>query len=522
MGEVTAISERKPTSVGSVDDLLAFLKRKSVDEISERDLAMLLIASFKRTIAFSAEAMSWCRFDWTTGKWILGADHYVADQASQLGGLLRKVARTTKDKDERRLLLAHAKKVESQRGLASVLYFAANHPDARVSGSGFDAKPAILGVKNGAFDIEKGEFFLPSTSDLVTKSFVPEFNPLATCPTWLAVLDRIVGDLPAEEKVAMIEFLQCVAGEMLIHNTCRRRFYFFGGPPGTGKSVFTNTLKDLLGPYGTALPPEALMTARNGGDVLRPELMSLPGARLLLLSEAGDGQCFDDDTIKRWTGGDPVIARGLHQNPVTFNVGALICLTGNSYPQSKTGGAAFMGRICIINFRNPVPAPEQDRDLTEKLKREYSGILNWALVGAMKVMPLSAVTLPRRVVEDTQRYRDTADHVKMFFKECCRDAESGTVLKSDLNRVYSAWCKENGYKALFGHRLNRRFEDMGYSEVRSKGRRGFRGFELTVDYEHHMGTTYRNELFAYRADDSDAEPVRVHTERKESTPDLRL
>lgn len=476
------ITESRTVSLTTVEVLLAFLGRSNVTELSERDLATLLFQSFKRVVCFNPETGTWERYEPSIGRWIKNESHHLAHHASRVGNLLRSLAKKSDDKTTRQTLVTLAKKIESRNGLNAVLYFASSNPDARVGSAKFDISPLIIGLGNGVYDIQSGRLLESAQKYYVTKSCDAEFNPFATCPTWLSILDRVVGDMPAEERQPMLDFLQQIAGEAILYQPGRRRFYFFGGPPGTGKSLFTNTLKDLLGDYSVALPPDAIMTSRTGGDCLRPEMMTLPGARMLLLSEAGDGQCFDDDTIKRLTGGDPITVRGLYQAPITFKVGALIWLTGNSYPRSKTGGAAFMSRICIVNFQNQVPIEQQDMALADKLRSEYSGILNWALLGAKRVIDGTPATWPERVKKDTMKYRETADHVKLFVTECCRVDPDGHEPKRDMYQTFSLWCKENGHPELKALRFNQRLEDLGYAEKRKGGRRGIGGLTLLARY----------------------------------------
>ena len=73
----------------------------------------------------------------------------------------------------------------------------------------------------------------------------------------------------------------------------------------------------LLGFYAMTMPIESLMI-RQSSNGPREDIARLRGARLVVASEAEDGQRFAESLIKQLTGGDTITARFLHQNSFEF------------------------------------------------------------------------------------------------------------------------------------------------------------------------------------------------------------
>ena len=76
----------------------------------------------------------------------------------------------------------------------------------------------------------------------------------------------------------------------------------------------------------------------------------------------------------------------------------------NNLPKVSGVDEAIWRRIHLIQFPVTIPVAERDPHLSEKLKAELPGILNWALEGyrAWKVQKLNP---PKQVLNATEEYR---------------------------------------------------------------------------------------------------------------------
>ena len=61
-----------------------------------------------------------------------------------------------------------------------------------------------------------------------------------------------------------------------------------------------------------------------------------------------------------------------------------IFLATNHKPEIRDINNAIWRRVRLIPFNVTIPDAEQDRQLPEKLKDEWTGILKWAVEGCLK------------------------------------------------------------------------------------------------------------------------------------------
>lgn len=492
----TPLSPPEETPRMVYEALVAAAGRSDVLDVTPLDHARAVLKCLDIPVAFIVEHKDWATCT-AEGHWQFACEYLALNKFGAIGDRWRKAAlafpipnkrkedwnREEKENHKRReKCLELAFELGKLNGLTELMKLATKQSSVRRSFTEFDANPVLLGVRNGAVDIQKGQFFLPAPEQLISKSCNTAYDPKATCPNWMLFLDHLTGHLHGVHKEKMLKLLQRIAGTSLLFKRVRRRFFFLSGPPGSGKSVFVNTLSELLGDYGVTLPTESLMASSNISHGARPDLLPMIGARMIVVCEAGDKYCFDDEKIKAMTGGDPISARGLYQDQVRFIVGGNIVITGNSFPRSQTGGPAFMQRIQIVMFPNAIAEERQDPHLVDKLKAEYPGILNWALEGAREELQGIPLQVPECVREATHRYRESGNPVELFLDECCLRGEEQTIRKNELLAAYNKWAKENGFPEYGSNRFTTHLANLNISVVRPNGGlRCYKGVALATD-----------------------------------------
>ena len=82
-------------------------------------------------------------------------------------------------------------------------------------------------------------------------------------------------------------------------------------------------------------------------------------------------------------------------------------------------------RFNLIPFTVTIPAEERDKDLSDKLKAEWSGILQWMIDGCVDWQQ-RGLAPPEVVTAATAAYLDAQDSVAAWLDECCElDANMG-------------------------------------------------------------------------------------------------
>ena len=108
-----------------------------------------------------------------------------------------------------------------------------------------------------------------------------------------------------------------------------------------------------------------------------------------------------------------------------------------------------------------IPDERKDRQLKEKLEREFPAILRWAVEGCL-LWQREGLKQPRAVLDMTRDYRREMDVISGFIDDRCEVGEGFCAKSSELYSAYSAWCEVNTeYKmsnTKFSVELEKRFQ----------------------------------------------------------------
>ena len=138
-----------------------------------------------------------------------------------------------------------------------------------------------------------------------------------------------------------------------------------------------------------------------------------------------------------------------------------------------------------VPFGITITPEERDRDLTKKLKAEYSGILRWAVQGclAWQEQGMPECEAVRRA---TAEYRKDTDALGDFLESNCRIGDDLSVGASALFASYTAWAEENNELALSQTKFASELKERGFyneivwttNDVAKRGSKAWRGLEL--------------------------------------------
>jgi putative DNA primase/helicase len=97
-----------------------------------------------------------------------------------------------------------------------------------------------LNTPSGLIDLATGEVFEHDPEFMISQ--ITAAMPEGECPLWEGFLDRITGG-----DTDLAAYLQRVAGYCLTGSTSEQVFFFLHGSGANGKSVFVQTLANVLG-----------------------------------------------------------------------------------------------------------------------------------------------------------------------------------------------------------------------------------------------------------------------------------
>ena len=351
----------------------------------------------------------------------------------------------------------------------------------------FAEKRRFIHLANGVMVFNEGNIELQSFSpEFRSRNRSPiAFDENAKCERFL---DELVRPAVHPEDV---ELLQKFAGMYLLGYNPAQRFLILDGEAGRGKTQFANVMQGIVGMANvTQLRTKHLAerfelyrylkkTLLVGVDV-EADFLSTKGAAVMKGLVGGD-----------WFDAEQKGGTGSFQLQGNFNV----LITSNARLRVRLQGdlGAWRRRINIVRYEAP-PPPKVIYDFGSFLVRtEGSGILNWALMGAQKVLneiPESGgdffLTERQRGIVDSLLAE--SDSLRNFLQaRVVADAE-GDLTVTEIVEAYAAYCPERKWQALPITEIQRQLEGLmldlfGVSkahgvEREEKTQRGFRGVKF--------------------------------------------
>ena len=364
--------------------------------------AKRLVKLFRKVLRYVPEFRKW--ICWNGQCWVLDHDGEVQRFAKETVELIFAEAKTVDDAgntDLSKKLREHALKSQSAGRLSAMVKVAKSEPGTPIPSSQLDAEPMLLGVQNGVLDLKTGQMGKAEPGQYITKLANAAYDPSATCPVWLAFLDQIM-----DGNKALLQLIQRAIGYSLTGYATEQCLLILYGVGSNGKSTFLNTIRELLGAYAVQSPASALMVKSGSG--VPNDIARLRGARFVATSEVEEGQRFGEALVKQLTGGDTITARFLFAEYFEFVPTFTIWLAANHKPVIKGDDHAMWRRIRLIPFSVTISDDKQDKELPNKLRQEFSGILNWAIAGCLQ-WQAQGLNPPQDVMEATHEYQAEMD-----------------------------------------------------------------------------------------------------------------
>jgi P4 family phage/plasmid primase-like protien len=245
------------------------------------------------------------------------------------------------------------------------------------------------------------------------------------------------------------DLLQRVGGALLLGPNIAQRFALLYGTAGAGKSTWINLMRMMIG--------EANCTQlRTKHLEERFELFFYIGKTLLIGPDV-PGDFMQEDgahVIKALVGGDPLTAERKQGGEAiqlrgTYN----ILLSCNSRLRIKLDGDsdAWRRRMLPILYNRPKPKKPDPLFLEKLFQSEASGILNWMIEGARRLLvefkEVGGYRLSAVHEERIDSLLAESDSVRHFVRHAVAPRDMETVTLQELADAYTSFCEGKGWRA---------------------------------------------------------------------------
>lgn len=311
----------------------------------------------------------------------------------------------------------------------------------------FAERKTFIHLANGVIVFDGTDVQLhPFSPELRSRNRSPiAFDADAKCERFLNEL--LLPSVDPED----VELLQKFAGMFLLGYNRAQRILILDGEAGRGKTQFANVIQGLVGMANvTQLRTKHLAerfelyrylkkTVLVGVDV-EPDFLSTKGAAVLKGLVGGD---WFDAEQKGGTGSFQV--QGIFNVLITSNARLRVRLQGDI--------GAWRRRLSIVRYEAPPPSKKIHDFGSYLVRTEGSGILNWALLGAQKL--LNEIPDEGGDFKMTKRQREIVDSLlaeseslRHFLQERLIADSHGDVTVNEVVEAYAAYCPEQKWQPL--------------------------------------------------------------------------
>jgi len=327
-----------------------------------------------------------------------------------------------------------------------------------------DSKTHLMGFNNGVVDFKEKIFRPGQPYDFISKCTDIDFlDTYATgCKEYETIEREIIAFMeqlfPSPElRAYMWEHL----ASCLIGVNRDQTFNIYNGCGSNGKSKLVELMSHCFGEYKGTVPITLITEKRNKIGGTASEIAQLKGVRYAVMNEPSKGDRINEGPLKELTGGDPVQARALYQEMITFVPQFKLVVCTNVMFDVKSNDNGTWRRICKVDFESlfceepkydDPDMPYQfmiDKRLDEKLE-------GWApIFMAMLVKKAyetgGTVATCEKIKLSSNKYRNSQDYLSEFIRDkikVCPGINDKTgkafdVKRDELNQEFKDWYTKN-------------------------------------------------------------------------------
>ena len=433
--------------------------------MSDMGNALRLAARFEHDLRF-IPSHGWMR---QTGHYLNKLEAMPLHEGMALPELVREEARACGDDvDRMKALFKWAEQSSSEAKVRAALSFMSDLPNIRATHEHLDRDPLALNTPTGLYDLTTGNFWPTLAGDLLSKSTLS--GPKPGAPVFERFLEQVIPNYDTRK------FLQRAIGYSLTGLTREEVFFLLYGAGQNGKSKLLSAIAHALGTYAHSFDPKLIVQQKYEGHPTN--IASLHGVRFAYSSEVGEGAALDEGRVKAITGGDVITARFMRKDEFSWVPTHKLWMATNHLPVIKGTDKGMWRRVIVIPFDVNIPDDQRDNELEEKLWAEASGILAWAIDGAVEYLRYG-LQVPVAVQMASEHYKSEQDHTSLFLAESTMPDQGAVCPAADLYLGYKRWCEDNGHPVLSSTAFGRELSRLGYDGDKVNGKRVRRGLRMT-------------------------------------------
>lgn len=332
-----------------------------------------------------------------------------------------------------------------------------------------DKNPDLICFKNGVLEIKDNNgdnwvFRDGKPEDNISLCTDINFNPNINVEIRKDIVEFLDDICDSEEK--KIYLLQSIA-YCINGNKRREVMMIWIGKSRNGKGTYARLINKTFGQYYKQISADIITDNRNKAGQATSELADTKGKRIVMLSEPKENQNLQLSTVKSWVGNDPICARKLFKDGITFQPHFQLIYQTNNEPPLSNYEPEFIDKLEMCEYpfrflRDPtLPHHKKIKpDLKEKFdKEEYAQQFFLLLKDFCKGYKYE---IPQFIKERNQKFMDDNNEIFKWLRESFilteKNGKEDRILKKELydmakkdgitmgrNQFYKEMEEKNGY-----------------------------------------------------------------------------
>lgn len=343
----------------------------------------------------------------------------------------------------------------------------------------FQRNQFFINTKNGVYDIMKKELLPHDKSKKFDYQLDFNYVKNTNINQAIALVKYLQTSLGS--NMESLNFLLEMTGYSLSSLTKARVAFQLIGKGMRGKSVWLNFMENIV--------DESLRTSLSFSDLGKREyLVKLASMRVNICNDNDSTPMKNESIFKRIVSAEPVCARALYSNMVTFKPTAKLIFGSNHDLTFAHPDDELYDRIHVLLFENDIPKNQLDPSMLEKLLKNKDVIMSLAVDTLCDLVKRNyKFTLPESSKRYTESRRNELHSDNLFFKNQIIADPDGEISSTKLWEGYQKWCEENSLDPIGRNTFLRNvcnfFPGVIKCEIGPKRLQGFKGIRFITSEE---------------------------------------
>jgi P4 family phage/plasmid primase-like protien len=317
-----------------------------------------------------------------------------------------------------------------------------------------DQNPYLLCFNNYVVDFKNKCHRKGQPDDYISKctniDYI-KYDPLKLAPT-IKEIEEFMSQLFPEPDLRnyMWEHL----ASCLIGTNSNQTFNIYKGSGRNGKSKLVELMGKGLGSYKGTVPITLITQKRNTIGSTSSEVAQLMGVRYAVMQEMSKGDKMNEGIMKEITGGDPIQARALFKDTITFIPQFKLVVATNVDFEETSNDDGTWRRLRYVDFKSKfLEKPYEDEIKFPRSECPYQFPLDknlddkfetWAPVLMTMLVERSYVAQGivsdcRTVMANSDQHRDKLDYFTEFAKDKIKQKPGEKIKKTELLETFKIW-----------------------------------------------------------------------------------